>query len=95
METTALARRLLQHHRAAQLPDHVLDRVQADAASGHFGDLVAQAETGQEQEGQQLLFAQAGGGLLRERPRSTMLRRTRSRSTPAPSSASSNTSRPA
>ncbi|MNS25626.1 hypothetical protein D3C72_575240 [compost metagenome] len=62
VETTALARRLLQHHRAAQLPDHVLHRIQADAATGHLGDLVAQTETGQEQERQQFLFAQLSGG---------------------------------
>ncbi|MNO75825.1 hypothetical protein D3C76_668870 [compost metagenome] len=62
METTALARRLLQHHRTAQLPDHVLHRIQADATTGHLGDPVAQAETGQEQERQQLFFAQLRGG---------------------------------
>ncbi|MNN21260.1 hypothetical protein D3C81_1345740 [compost metagenome] len=63
VETTALACRLLQHHRAAQLPDHVLHCIQADAATGHLGDRVAQTETGQEQERQQLLFTQLSSGL--------------------------------
>jgi len=58
MKAAALARRLLQHHCAAQLPDHVLHRVEADATPRHFGDRVAQAEARQEQEGQQFFFAQ-------------------------------------
>ncbi|MNG06207.1 hypothetical protein D3C84_894350 [compost metagenome] len=56
METAALARRLLQFHCAAQLADHVLHRVQPDAAPGDFRNGVAQAEARQEQERQQLLF---------------------------------------
>ena len=52
MEATALPRRLFQHHCAAQLANHMLHRVQAHTAPGHFGDFVPQAEPRQEQEGQ-------------------------------------------
>jgi len=65
MKATALARRLLQHHCTAQLPDHVLHRVEADATPRHFGDGVAQAETWQEQERQQFFFAQLRGSFGR------------------------------
>ncbi|MOA02336.1 hypothetical protein D3C78_1217830 [compost metagenome] len=58
MKATALARRLLQHHRTAQLANHVLNSVEADAPPGHFGDRVAQAETGEKQERQQFFLAQ-------------------------------------
>ncbi len=58
METAALARRLLQHHGPTQLANHVLNSVETDAAPGHFGNLVAQAEARQKQEGQQFLIAQ-------------------------------------
>jgi hypothetical protein len=40
--------------RAAQLLDHVLHRIEPDAAAGNFGDGVAHGEAGQEQEFQQL-----------------------------------------
>ncbi|MCY1414166.1 hypothetical protein D9M71_296090 [compost metagenome] len=54
MEATALPCHLGQFDRAAQLADQVLHRIQPHTAPGHFGNLVTQAETGQEQERQQL-----------------------------------------
>ncbi|MNF92286.1 hypothetical protein D3C84_749260 [compost metagenome] len=65
MEATAFTCRLLQHDRSAQLADHVLHCVQADTAPGDFSDCVAQTETGQEQERQQLLFTQLRGRIGR------------------------------
>eukprot|EP00659_Diplonema_papillatum_P016151 gene16150-biopygen16266 len=65
VEATALPRRLLQHHRAAQLAHHMLHRIQADPAPRDLGDLVPQAEPRQEQEREQFLFAQAQGGFQR------------------------------
>jgi len=63
MEAAAVPRRLLRHPRAAQLADHVLHRIQADATARDFGDLVPQAEPRQKQERQQFLFTQAQGGI--------------------------------
>ena len=46
METAALPRALVQFDAATQLANHVLNRVQTDASTGHLGDLVAHAEAG-------------------------------------------------
>lgn len=65
MEAAALPWLLAQLDRAAQFANHVLHRIQPDAAPGHFGHLVAQAEAGQEQECQQFRFAHARHGVGR------------------------------
>ncbi|MCY1424934.1 hypothetical protein D9M71_407070 [compost metagenome] len=63
METGAAAAALFHAHAAAQLAHHVLYRVQADATPGDLGNLVAHAEAGQEEEGQQLFLGQSRAGL--------------------------------
>jgi len=65
VETTALAGQLRQLDRTTQVADHVLHRIQADTTARHFGDLVAQTEARQEQEGQQLGFAHLRYGVGR------------------------------
>lgn len=65
MEAAALPGHLGQLDSAAQFAHHVLHRIQPDAAPGHFGDLVAQAEARQEQEAQQLRLAHLRHGVSR------------------------------
>ncbi|KPZ35633.1 hypothetical protein AN901_203854 [Pseudomonas syringae pv. theae] len=64
-ETTALACPLLQFDAAVHLANHVLHGVKADTAPGNLRDLVAHAETRQEQKAQQFFFAHLFGGFGR------------------------------